>query len=256
MTTRTRTFTSTTSCIFAPFKKRFLMPASTADVTLPASVLHFLLALGENNYREWFQDNKAWFLEEQARVEAWTGALLQALNRHDQIETLSGKESMQRIYRDTRFSKDKTPYKTNWAGGFRRATKYRRGGYYFHIQPGQTYVAGGFWAPNTADLKRIREEISYDPEPLRAITGSKAFKKIFGRLEGEQLKTVPRGFDPADEAIDLLRYKQFLLVRHFPDEAVLAPGFVPEADQTFQQMRPFLDYMSQVLTTDANGLPL
>ncbi len=117
-------------------------------------------------------------------------------------------------------------------------------------------LAGGFWAPNTADLKRIREEISYDPGPLRAITGTKAFKKIFGRLEGEQLKTVPRGFDPADAAIDLLRYKQFLLVRHFPDEAVLAPGFVAEVDQTFQQMRPFLDYMSQVLTTDANGLPL
>ncbi|PSK91169.1 DUF2461 domain-containing protein [Taibaiella chishuiensis] len=227
-----------------------------APPALPASVLDFLVTLGENNYREWFNNNKDRFLEEQAHVEAWADALLGALNRHDQIETPTGKQGMQRIYRDTRFSKDKTPYKTNWAGGFRRATKYRRGGYYYHIQPGKTYVAGGFWAPNAPDLKRIREEISYDPAALRAIIGNNSFKKIFGQMEGEQLKTAPKGFDPADEAIDLLRYKQFLLIRHFPDEAVLAPDFVTEVDRTFRHMRPFLDYMSQVLTTDANGLQL
>lgn len=243
-------------CGIEKITQHYLMPVSAQTAQLPASSLDFLLALKENNYREWFNSNKTWFQQEQAHVEAFAQALLQALNKHDEIETLSGKQSMHRIYRDTRFSKDKTPYKSNWSGGFKRATKYRRGGYYFHIEPGNSFVAGGFWAPNTADLKRIREEISYEPEALRAILNQATFKKTFGQLKGEQLKTAPKGFDAADEAIDLLRYKQYLLVRSFTDQEVLSPGFLKEADRAFSHMRPFFDYMSHALTTDANGLPL
>lgn len=129
----------------------------------------------------------------------------------------------------------------------------RRGGYYFHIEPGNTFIAGGFWAPNAEDIKRIREDISSDPELLRKIINSKTFVQTFGSLQGERLKTAPKGFDAADGAIDLLRYKQFLLVRKFTDDEVLSPSFLKEADQTFKNMRPFFDYMSDVLTTDANG---
>lgn len=226
---------------------------SKMPTNIPASSMDFLKQLKENNNREWFNDNKDLYLKEYDAIEKFAESLLQELRNHDVIETVSGKKSLHRIYRDTRFSKDKTPYKTNWSGGFKRATALRRGGYYFHIEPGNSFIAGGFWAPNTEDIKRIREDISFDPEPLRKIINSKSFVKTFGSLQGEQLKKAPKGFDTADEAIDLLRYKQFLLIRQFADAEVLSPSFLKEADQTFKNMRPFFDYMSEVLTTDANG---
>lgn len=223
---------------------------------IPASSLDYLKMLKENNDRDWFNENKDRYLKEYDSLEHFADALLQELRSHDVIETASGKKSLHRIYRDTRFSKDKTPYKTNWSGGYKRATALRRGGYYFHIEPGNSFIAGGFWAPNTEDIKRIREDISSDPDTLRKIIESKTFKATFGSLQGEQLKTTPKGFDTADSAIDLLRYKQFLLVKRFTDDEVLSPSFLKEADQMFKNMRPFFDYMSEVLTTDANGEPL
>lgn len=223
---------------------------------IPTTSLDYLKILKENNNRDWFNENKEAFIKQQLLVENFATLLLKELNDHDVIETPSGKKSLHRIYKDTRFSKDKTPYKTNWSGSYKRATAQRRGGYYFHIEPGNSFVAGGFWAPNPQDIKRIREDISFDSEPLRKIIKSKTFIQTFGTLQGEQLKTTPKGFDANDEAIDLLRYKQFLLIRKFTDKEVLSPSFLKEANQTFKNMRPFFDYISEVLTTDNNGEPL
>ncbi|QHS61144.1 DUF2461 domain-containing protein [Chitinophaga agri] len=220
---------------------------------ISTSVFDFLNKLKKNNNREWFNAHKETYLEQLLVMETFAEGLLQELKSHDEIETLSGKDSLYRIYRDTRFSNDKTPYKQHWAGSFKRATKYRRGGYYFHLEPGNSFVAGGFWGPNTEDLKRIREEIAFDPAPLRKILHAKSFVAAFGALQGEQLKTAPKGFDPGHEAIDLLRYKQFILKKDFSDEVVLSGHLVKEMNQAYKQMRPFLDYMSEVLTTDING---
>jgi hypothetical protein len=172
------------------------------------------------------------------------------------IETPSGKKSLHRIYRDTRFSKEKTPYKTNWSGSFSRAGKERRGGYYFHIEPGNTIIAGGFWMPEPKDLKRIRDEFAHDATPLRKILKSKSFVNTFGTLDGEQVKTTPKGYDKDSAAIDLIRYKQFLLYKNFTDKEVLSGTFLKEANETFKAMRPFFNYMSDVLTTDLNGISL
>lgn len=223
----------------------------TANV--PESVLEFLQKLKEHNYREWFNEHKEEFLSQQAHIAAFADALLGMMNQHDQIETPTGKSSLHRIYRDVRFSKDKSPYRTEFSGGFTRATKLRRGSYYFHIEPGNSFVGGGFWGPNAADLKLIRDDISYDPTELQKILKSKAFATMFETLQGEQLKKAPRGYDPAHEAVDLLRYKQFLLIRHFTDKEVIATDFINKVNDTFQAMRPFLNYMSSVLTMDANG---
>lgn len=220
---------------------------------IQASSLRFLSTLKKNNNRDWFQLHKTEFQQEQEKMATFAEALLQALSFHDQLETRSGKESLHRIYRDTRFSQNKTPYKSNWSGRFKRATKYRRGGYYYNIEPGNSFIAGGFWAPVPADLKRIREDIAFDDEPLRRIIKSKTFKASFGALTGEQVKTAPKGFDANHGAIDLLRYKQFLLIRHFSDEEVLSADFLKSADLTYRHMRPFFDYMSELLSTDANG---
>jgi uncharacterized protein (TIGR02453 family) len=217
------------------------------------SSFDFLSALKQHNNRDWFNDHKAQYLEQLENMERFADALLAQLNTHDLIETPSGKKSLFRIYRDTRFSNDKTPYKTYWSGSFKRATKQRRGGYYFQIEQGNSFVGGGFWGPEAHDLKRIRDDIAFDPAPLRKILKSKAFTSLFGSLEGEQLKKVPRGYDADHEAGDLLKYKQFLLIRRFTDKEVLNGQFLKEAGLTFKGMRPFFDYMSEVLSTDVNG---
>lgn len=218
------------------------------------SNLAFLNKLKDHNDRDWFNANKAEFLQEQDMVIGFAEALLQELNTHDVIETASGAKSVYRIYRDTRFSKDKTPYKTHWSGSFKRAGKNRRGGYYFHIEPGNSFIGGGFWGPNASDLKLIREDLAFDPSPLRKILNTESFISSFENLKGEQLKTTPKGFDANDQAIDLLRYKQYLLLCKFSDEEVLSEDFIKKVGQTFKNMRPFLDYMTEVLTTDINGL--
>jgi uncharacterized protein (TIGR02453 family) len=228
--------------------------SNSKPLQLQSSNFDFLNLLRKNNDREWFNANKEAFQKEQEVIENFADALLHNLNTHDVIETPSGKKSLYRIYRDTRFSKDKTPYKTHWSGSFRRAAKHRRGGYHFHLEQGNSYIAGGFFGPSAEDLKRIREDISFDAKPLRKILNSQSFISTFGTLKGEQLKTTPKGFDANNEAIDLLRFKQFLLIRKFSDAEVLSENFLASADQTFKNMRPFFDYMSEILTTDINGL--
>ncbi|TCD26893.1 DUF2461 domain-containing protein [Pedobacter psychrodurus] len=223
---------------------------------IPTSSLDFLRLLKNNNEREWFNDHKTAYQKEHAYIESFAQDLLDLMNTHDVIETPSGKKSLYRIYRDTRFSNDKTPYKTHWSGSFKRAGKQRRGGYYFHIEPGNSFLAGGFFGPSPQDLKLIRENISFDAEPLREILNDEIFISSFETLKGEQLKTAPKGFDGDHQDIDLLRYKQFLLVHRFTDEEVLSKYYSGHCNQEFKNMRPFFDYMSEVLTTDANGMDL
>ena len=225
-------------------------------VTIPKSSMDFLNQIKKNNNRDWFNEHKEQFITEQLHIEKFADELLLLLNTHDVIETPTGKKSLHRIYRDIRFSKEKTPYKYNWSGSFKRAGKQRRGGCYFHLETGNSFVAGGFWSPNPEDLKRIRDDIAFDAKPLRKILKNKHFIQSFETLKGEQLKTAPKGFESDNEGIDLLRYKQFLLIRKFSDKQVLDPSFLKEVNQTFKNMRPFFDYMSEILSTDINGLDI
>lgn len=227
---------------------------STNSTLKPA--FDFLKKLKKNNNRIWFNDHKDQYLSAHQNVIDFADDLLAKMARHDHIETQSGKKSLFRIYRDTRFSKDKTPYKSNWAGGFKRATKKLRGGYYFHIQPGNSMIAGGFWNPNSQDIKHIREQIAQDDTPLKKVLRSKKFKDYFGELQGEQLKAAPKGFDKEHPSIDLLRYKQLILVHNFKDSEVLHKDFSSQVAQGFKNMRPFMDCMSELLTTDLNGVSL
>ncbi|MGZ3883665.1 MAG: DUF2461 domain-containing protein [Bacteroidia bacterium] len=220
------------------------------------SNLEFLKLLKKHNDRDWFNANKDRYQKELKDIELFADSLLKQMNAHDVIETASGKKSLHRIYRDVRFSKNKTPYNTHWGGSFSREGKQRRGSYYFHIEPGNTFLGGGFWGPEPADLKRIREELAYDAASFRNILKSKNFVKYFGELKGEQIKTTPKGFYANDPAIDLLRYKQFLIVRRFSDKEVLGADFVKQVNDTFRNMRPFLDFMSETLTTDVNGISI
>ena len=219
---------------------------------IESSTLKFLKDIKKNNDREWFAKNKPRYQEELAKFKLFANTFLDEMNKIDEIEDLK----VFRIYRDSRFSKDKTPYKTNFAGRFKRATARRRGGYYFHIEPGGSFLAGGFWAPNPSDLKRIRQEIEMDDQPLRKIINASTFKKTFGELAGKKVLTAPRGFVKDHSAIDLLRHKQFIVYRHFTDKEIKDPKFLKEAVKTYKAVRPFFDFMSEVLTTDLNGVSI
>lgn len=219
-------------------------------------VFNFLQDIKEYGTKEWFEENKKTYEAAKGDMIAFAEEVLFLMNQHDQISTPSGKKSLYRIFRDVRFSKDKTPYKHHWAGGLARATAYKRGGFFYSIEPGNTFVAGGFFAPNADDLLLIRKQIDVDASPLRNVINSSEFKNHFGTLNGSQLKTAPKGFPKEHEDIDLLRYKSYTVRHDFTDEQVLAPDFAKELTKVLSQMLPFFDVMTEYLTTDLNGISL
>lgn len=211
--------------------------------------LNFLVELSKNNTKPWFAEHKPQFDVLFGEVKAFFKTIYDDMQQYDSVDLFH----VHRIYRDVRFAKDKTPYKTYFGLHIGRTKPMLRGGYYVSIEPGQNFVGGGFWEPNKDDLLRIRKEIAMDDSELREIINADKFKKYFGSLHGEALKTAPKGFDKEHPAIDLLRKKQFLVMRSFTDKEVLHPNFEQEVINTFKAMRPFFDYMSDVLTTDING---
>jgi len=221
--------------------------------TIPNETFSFLKRLEKNNNREWFNENKKEFKEIEAEVKQVYTQLFEMLNTHDDID----KMKMFRIYRDVRFSKNKLPYKTHFGGSFHRSKPKLRGGYYLHIQPNNmSFIATGFWEPQKDDLFRIRKEFEQDDQDIRKIIENKKFKDIWGLFVGDELKTAPKGFSKEHKAIDLIRKKQFLFTKKYTDKEVLSSDFLKEVDNAFNAIKPFFDYMSDVLTTDLNGVSL
>lgn len=213
------------------------------------NTLEYLKDLGNNNNRPWFQDNKERYEAALANVKSFLKDLLAEFKKHDQVDDMK----LFRIYRDVRFSKDKTPYKTSFGIGFHREKPLLRGGYYLHIEPGATFVGGGFWQPNKDDLLRIREEIAFDDLPFRKILSDKKFIQTFKEIGGDELKSAPKGFDKEHPAIDLIRKKSMVATKTFTDKEVLSPDFGKNVVNTFIVLRPWFNYFSDVLTTNANG---
>ncbi|MCD8443860.1 DUF2461 domain-containing protein [Tenacibaculum finnmarkense] len=214
------------------------------------SIFQYLENLKQNNNRDWFTDQKPRFVEVQKSVKEFYGKVSENLETHDVID----KFKLFRIYRDVRFSKDKTPYKTHFSGSFSRKGSHLRGGYYLQIEPGNSFLAGGFWQPNKEDLLRVRKEIELDASDFREILNNPEFVKNFGtKFEGDELKSAPRGFDKNHPDIDLLRKKGFIAVRNFTDKEVLSNNFLSEIDTSYKALRPFFNLMSDVLTTNLNG---
>lgn len=214
--------------------------------------LKFLKDISKNNNREWFSENKPRFQEANQNIKEFMLALEAELNKTDVIE----KAKLFRIYRDVRFSKDKTPYNGHFSMSFSREGAFRRGGYYLRIKPNETMIGGGFWRPESKDIKLIRSHISDDSKPLRKILKSKKFKDTFGEIQGEQLQNAPRGYDVDHKDIDLLKYKSFVATRTMKDKDVTSENFMQEVVKTFKNVRPFFDYMTDILTHDLDGVPL
>lgn len=217
--------------------------------TIGKATLDFLKKLERNNNREWFTDHKDEFKRHEDTVKSFFKALNNQMSEHDEIEKLK----VFRIYRDVRFSKDKTPYKSHFAGSFSRLGTHLRGGYYLRIKPGETFIAAGFWGPDKKDLFRIRKEFEVGADEFRNTINEPKFKKIWGELVGDGVKTAPKGFDKEHRDIDLIRKKQFIFVRNFTDQEVLDTNFIKEVNSSFHAIRPYFDLMSDILTTNLNG---
>ena len=214
------------------------------------STLQFLTNLRENNNRDWFEAHRDDYLAAKENVTAFADAVTAGLNRTDEI----AKGYVYRIYRDLRFSKDKTPYKDHFDAYFYRAGAQRRGGYVFRIgTEGNSQAGGGFFGPNKEDLLRIRRELEFDSHPIEEITQHPNFLHHFEALRGEAVKTAPRGFAKDHPNIAWIRRKQFYALRSFSEQEVLRTDFVEQTVATLRALRPFFDYMSEVLTTNANG---
>ncbi len=214
-----------------------------------SSSVSFFKKLKKNNNRDWFAENKPKFKELELEIKTFGEELKDRLNEFDNVDRFK----LFRIYRDVRFSKDKTPFKTHFGLTWHRTKPLYRGGYYLHISPGKNFLACGFWDPNPNDLKRIRKELEYDAKEFRDIISSKEFFSVWGNLEGSELKTAPRNFDKNHPDIDLIRKKQYIFSISFLDEEVCEPQFINKLENALEKVRPFTDYMSDVLTSDENG---
>lgn len=212
------------------------------------SVFDFLSALQSNNNREWFAENKELYEDAKNQAYKFYESLANELAKIDEF----GKFKMYRIYRDVRFSADKSPYKNHFGAIFMRLQPHNRGSFYVHLEPENSFIGGGFWSPNKEDLQRIRQGIEIEDD-FQVLLEEPKLKKEFGGLFGEAVKTAPKGFDKEHPRIDLIRYKQFLLKKDFSDKSVFSPDFKNQVVDGYKTMQPFFMYLTDVLTTDANG---
>lgn len=218
------------------------------------SLLLFLEELKENNNKEWFETNKPRYQQEEKALKLLGNEIKEQLDINDSIE----KVKVYRIYKDVRFSKDKTPYKTNRGLSFIREGEARRGSYFLNIEPGNSFIGGGFFAPNPADLLRIRKEFEMDASEIREIMMDVNFSEVFGNefVPYNQVKTAPKGFSKEHPSIDLIRNKSFFFQHQYTDKEVQESGFSDKIVNHYLLLRPFFDLMSDILTTDLNGVSL
>ena len=223
------------------------------NIAISPSVFEFLKKLEKNNNREWFNEHKKEFKSIESDIKKVYNVVFENLKTHDDVDKIK----IFRIYRDVRFSKNKQPYKTHFGGSFNRVKPGLRGGYYLHIAPNnESFIATGFWDPSKEDLLRMRKEFEMDDEEMRSIINDKSFKNIWGNLEGDELISSPKGFNKEHQAIDLIKKKQYIFTIKYTDTEVLDANFLSDINVAFKAIRPYFNYMSEVLTTDLNGVSL
>ncbi|WP_207426577.1 DUF2461 domain-containing protein [Pedobacter sp. SYSU D00535] len=215
------------------------------------STLDFLSKLQENNHREWFQEHKSEYESARENVYEFTLALIKILSEIDPTvpADLDPKNCVMRIYRDIRFSKDKTPYKTNFGIAISGNGKNFKGpGYYFHIQPGKSFIAGGSWFPGAEELKAIRQEIDYNASDFHDLVNDAAFKEMFGDLDTEgKLKTVPKGYSADHPEIEYLKLKSFTVSRLVTDAELSSPKVNALAQAAFEKLYPLIVFLRNAI---------
>jgi len=214
----------------------------------PVEGIEFFRALTRHNNRDWFQPRKQIFEEKlkQPMCEL-VGAVNRAMLDFAHNYVTDPEKAIYRIYRDTRFSKDKTPYKDHLAANFRwrGAGRHERAGYYFAISPKEVAIGGGLYMPDKDVLLALRQHIAENHARMRKILSAPKLRKLLGELQGEQLTRGPKGFPTEHPAADLLRFKQFILYVQLGPEMATTPALYREIVERFRVMTPFIEFLNE-----------
>jgi uncharacterized protein (TIGR02453 family) len=220
-------------------------------VMIKKTSFDFLENVAFNNNREWFAENKPKYEEARENVLELVEVLIQELSKIDPLISadLDPKKSLMRIYRDVRFSKNKDPYKTNFGIWFSavKAKGVNEPGYYLHIQPGNCFLAGGYWMPDAPHLKLIRQEIDYNTNDFKEIINAPQFKKVFKLGTSNALKNAPKGYDPDDPNIEFLKLKSFEAVRNLKDEEFYSADIVNKLVSSFKIIYPLVAFLRNAI---------
>ena len=213
---------------------------------LKNSTLLFLKDLHKNNNREWFNENKDRYRAAHTNVADFVEVLIEEIGKFDEeILKIDAKKALFRIYRDVRFSKDKSPYKTNFGAGLGMGKGNRISGYYLHIEPGKSFLAGGVYQPDTTVLKEIRKEISINSNEFLSILEQDEFRNNFRGLSvGQKLQRVPAGFEKDDPMAEFLKLKNFIVLHPVSNEALMKEDAAKNFAQIFKSIKPLNDFLS------------
>ncbi len=220
-------------------EKAFCMSMITKDT------LKFLSQLANNNNRAWFEKNRPVYEKARAEYMRFVLKLVEGIRKIEIIPEKEPAKYVQRIYRDIRFSKNKTPYKSHFSSIIERGPEIRFCALYLHIQPAKSMMAGGVWDPPPEELKKIRQEIDYNSADLRKITNKKEFLKNFEKISGEKLSRPPKGYEADNPSIEWLKFKQFFVQRGLDDDLVLSKQLIPEILKSYKAAIPFFKFFDE-----------
>jgi uncharacterized protein (TIGR02453 family) len=216
--------------------------------TISKSTLTFLTSLEKNNNREWFHSNRKIYDPAKAEFEVFIQAVINRITDFEPIlKGLEANSCIFRINRDIRFSHNKSPYKSNFGafivkGGKKNGDKYA--GYYIHVEPGKSFIAGGAYVPPAPWLSAIREKIDDEPRKFLKLINDRDFKKYFGKLDGEKLKSAPRGYQADNPNLDLLKFKSYLVMHYVTDKEITGPSYLEHVIMVAKAMKPLNDFLN------------
>ncbi len=217
-----------------------------------AQILEFLSKLKQHNEREWMEEHRKEYHAARDLFLEMIAEQIQAIAQWEKgVASLSPKDCVFRINRDIRFSKDKRPYKENFGAFIAKGGRHTpSAGYYLHLEPGNTFVGGGIYMPPNDLLKKIRQEIDYNAAQLHAILNEPIFVKTFGEIQGERLKSAPKGYPKDHPEIHLLQLKSFVVTQSFADDVVASPEFQASVTQAFKVLQPFNAFLEMAVASD------
>lgn len=219
---------------------------------LEPQTIHFLSGLGENNNKPWFDEHRPQYEAARVDFQNFTQLVITDLQRTDaSIAGHTARECLFRINRDVRFSNDKSPYKSNMGASIKRGGKKSSfAGYYFHLEPGKSFVGGGLWMPDAAALKKVRQEIDYNREEFTALLNAPAFKKTYDDLyrgQDQSLSGAPKGYEKDHPSIAYIKLKSFIAEMPVADEALLQASLHKKTVAALQTLHPFICFINRAL---------
>lgn len=217
---------------------------------LQSTTTDFLKGLAANNNKPWFDNNRDAYAAAKEDFELFATAVLKELAKNEPgFAEQKAKDCVFRIFRDVRFSKDKTPYKPNFGAYFSKGgKKFPGAGYYVHVEPGgKSFAGGGLWMPEAAILKAVRQEIDYNLDEFKSILSNKKFKKAFPEVNGEKAKKPPVGYTEDNPGIEYIKLKSFTVTHQLSDEQLESKQFVKQVTDLFTTMRPLVDFLNRAV---------